>query len=47
MNDAQILALYITGIWIHLAPSLSKQTREIVAMLCALSALAMAIRIVF
>ena len=47
MNDTQILALYLTGIWIHMAPSLSKQTREIVAVLFALAALAMAARIVF
>ena len=45
MSDAHILGLYLTGLWVFIAPDLTKRTRQISALAFFCAAVAVAIRI--
>lgn len=47
MSDAQILGLYLTGLWVFIAPDLSKGARQLVALAFFCAAVAVSIRIIF
>lgn len=46
MSDSMILSLYITGIWVFIAPELQPKTRRLAAFACTVAAIAVSIRIV-